>query len=224
MNANVRYIVLSDTETSGLPSAGGKGKAPVLAFDDILLVEVAAVVIDTYEMKIVEEYDGIIKPYTDTYVWQAAAEQTHGLTQEFIKANGQDVKDVYKAYKAVLQKYKNNKVKAVLCGHNFQGFDVPFIERLFSYHDDNLYEYVRWILDTQLFAYLRATEQENYKLGTCCRKEGVELVDAHRALTDTRANAYLMLKYIELLRGQGGQAATAPTQKQSRFRETFQIV
>ena len=41
--ANLRYVIVSDTETSGLPSKGGKGKPEVKAFWDILLVEVAAV-------------------------------------------------------------------------------------------------------------------------------------------------------------------------------------
>lgn len=223
--SNLRYITVSDTETSGLPSKGGKGKEPVLAFHDILLVEVAAVVIDIWELKIVEEYDAIIKPYKDKYVWQPQAEATHGLSEAHLFENGEDIKDVYQAYKGLLTKYKNTKVGAVLCGHNFQGFDIPFIEAMFQYHGDDLYNYVRWIEDTQKLAYYRAIEQENFKLGTCCRKEGIELVDAHRALTDTRANAYLMLKYIEIMRGGGLTQSEAPAQrKESRFRETFQLV
>lgn len=220
--ANLRYVIVSDTETSGLPSKGGKGKPEVKAFWDILLVEVAAVVVDLFEMKIVKEYDAIIKPYKEDYIWSPAAEQTHGLSQNYLNDNGLDIEDVYYDYKNILTTYKNNKVKAVLCGHNFQGFDIPFIEGLFEFHKDDLWEYVRWVEDTQKMAYYRATEQTDYKLETCCRKEGVELVDAHRALNDTRANALLFMKYISVLRGEG--AAQAPTQTiESRFRETFQL-
>lgn len=220
--ANLRYVIVSDTETSGLPSKGGKGKPEVKAFWDILLVEVAAVVVDLFEMKIVKEYDAIIKPYKEDYIWSPAAEQTHGLSQNYLNDNGLDIEDVYYDYKNILTTYKNNKVKAVLCGHNFQGFDIPFIEGLFEFHKDDLWEYVRWVEDTQKMAYYRATEQTDYKLGTCCRKEGVELVDAHRALNDTRANALLFMKYISVLRGEG--AAQASTQTiESRFRETFQL-
>lgn len=225
MRSSLKYMIVSDTETSGLPSKGGKGKPAVLAYHDILLVELAAVVIDIQELKIVEEFDAIIKPYKQDYIWQSAAEQTHGLSQNYLQTNGEDVKDVYKAYASLLSKYKNPKIGAVLCGHNFQGFDIPFIESLFQDHGDNLYNYVRWIEDTQKIAYYRALEQENYKLGTCCRLAGIELVDAHRALPDTRANAYLMLDYIKSLRGESATGgAVQTTRKPSRFRETFQLV
>lgn len=223
--ASLKYVIVSDCETSGLPRKASKDKPELRAFYDILLVEVAAVVVDLFEMEIVEEYDEVIKPYVENYTWQSAAEQTHGLSERYLFENGVDVKDAYKAYKSLLTKYKNNKVQAVLCGHNFQGFDIPFIEGLFEFNKDNLWEYVRWVEDTQKIAYFRAIEQENYKLGTCCTKEGVELVDAHRALTDTRANAKLFMKYIELLRGNGGgQVQKSTSLKPSRFRETFQLV
>ena len=190
-------------------------------------MEVAAVVIDIWDMKIVDEYDVIIKPYVDKYVWQPQAEATHGLSQDHLFKNGVDIKEAYRGYASILSKYKNPKVGAVLCGHNFQGFDIPFIEEMFKWNKDDLYNYVRWVEDTQKMAYYRAIEQENYKLGTCCRLEGVELVDAHRALVDTRANAQLMLKYIEHMRGTGGSspvAAISSTRKESRFRERFQLV
>lgn len=221
--ANLRYLIVSDTETSGLPRKGAKGKPELKAFTDILLIEVAAVVIDIWDMKIVEEYDEIIKPYKDSFDWQSGAENAHGLSLGYITENGVDVREAYEEYLRLLTKYKNNKVGAVLCGHNFQGFDIPFIEGLFEWNQDNLWDYVRWVEDTQKLAYYRAIEQENFKLGTCCRKEGVDLVDAHRALTDTRANALLMLKYIELMRGTG-QSQASSSQKQSRFRENFQLV
>lgn len=221
--SNLRYMIVSDTETSGLPSKGGKGKAPLLAFHDILLVEVAVVVIDIWDMKIVEDFDVIIKPYVENYTWQKQAEEAHGLSEAHLFKNGVDIKDAYKGYASILSKYKNPKIGAVLCGHNFQGFDIPFIEEMFKWNKDDLYNYVRWIEDTQKLAYYRAIEQENFKLGTCCRLEGVELVDAHRALNDTRANALLMLKYIEAFRGVSG-AVSAPKKKESRFREKFQLV
>ena len=103
-------------------------------------------------------------------------------------------------------------------------FDIPFFEGMFAFNNDDLWEYVKFVEDTMKLSYYRATEQENYKLGTCCRKEGIELVDAHRALTDTRANAYLMLKYIELMRGNVVAEPSASVKKESRFRENFQLV
>lgn len=225
MKSNIHYIIVSDTETSGLPTKGGKGKPELKAFYDILVCELAAVVIDIWDMKIVEEYDVLIKPYNETYTWQAAAEQTHGISQKVLMEQGVEIKEVYKSFASLLSKYKNPRIGAVLAGHNFQNFDIPFIEGIFEFNKDDLWKYVGFVEDTMKMAYYSAPEQENFKLGTCCRLNNIDLVDAHRALTDTRANALLMLKYIEKLRGIGVQANKAGSNRiQSRFRQKFQLV
>ena len=224
MKSTIRYVIVADTETGGLPSKGGKGKPAKKAFVDVALCEIALVVVDLWEMKIVEEYDAIIAPYTEGLEYNPNAEAVHGLSVAHLTQNGQDIKDVYLATKTYLKKYANSKIGAVLAGHNFQLFDIPFFEEMFAFCKDNLWDYVKFVEDTMKMAWYRAEEQENYKLGTCCRQEGVELVDAHSALHDTRANALLFLKYIAALRGTGAAAQTAPTQRKSRFRETFQLV
>ena len=65
MKSTIRYVIVADTETGGLPSKGGKGKPAKKAFVDVALCEIALVVVDLWEMKIVEEYDAIIAPYTE---------------------------------------------------------------------------------------------------------------------------------------------------------------
>ena len=217
MNTYVKYICVADTETGGLPNKSKK------AFYDVALCEVAIVVIDCIELKIVDEYSAIIKPYSDTCEYSEQAAAVNGLSKEYLEQNGLPVKQVYSEVKALLKKYTNSRVGAVLCGHNFQLFDVPFFEGLFAYHNDNLWDYVKFIEDTMKLAYYRHTTQENYKLGTCCKAEGVELVDAHRALADTKANALLMVQYLKSLRGTG-EAVTAKAFKKSRFRESFSLV
>lgn len=226
MKTTANYIIVADTETGGLPCKASKGKPEKKAFFDVALCEVALVVIDLNSLKIVSEYEALIQPYKDGLEYNPEAEKVHGLSVQNLKENGEDVKTVYQAIKALLLKYKNPRIGSILCGHNFQLFDVPFFEGLFEFNNDSLWNYVKFVEDTMKLSWYRAIEQENYKLGTCCRLEGVELVDAHRALVDTRANALLMLKYIEHMRGTGGSAAPAisPTRKESRFREKFQLV
>lgn len=225
MNTTVKYVCVADTETGGLPSKGGKGKPEKKAFYDVALVEVALVVVDCINLKIVDEYNEIISPYKEDCEYSPGAESVHGLSKKYLEENGLDVKEVYKGVKSFMKTYANPKIGTILAGHNFQLFDVPFFEGLFNFHGDNLWDYVKFIEDTMKLGWYRAIEQENYKLGTCCTKEGVELVDAHRALTDTRANAKLFMKYIELLRGNGGgQVQKSTSLKPSRFRETFQLV
>ena len=218
METTVKYVIVADSETGGLPNKNKK------AFYDIALAEVAMVVVDCINLDIVTEYNAIIAPYKDGLEYSPQAEEVHGLSVQHLTENGEDIKTVYKDTKALLKKYANKRIGAILAGHNFQLFDIPFFEGMFAFNNDDLWEYVKFVEDTMKLSYYRATEQENYKLGTCCRKEGVELVDAHRALTDTRANAYLMLKYIELMRGNVVAEPSASVKKESRFRENFQLV
>lgn len=224
MNTSVKYMCIADTETGGIPSKGGKGKPEKKAFYDVALCEVAVVVIDCVNLKIVEEYDEIIKPYKDDLEYSPQAEAVHGLSKTILEENGIDAKQAYSDIKRLLKNYANPKIGAIFCGHNFQLFDIPFFEGLFEFNKDNLWDYVKFVEDTMKLSWYRGVEQENYKLGTCCKKEGVELVDAHRALNDTRANAQLMLKYLSYIRGNGGVEAVKSGVKKSRFREKFQLV
>lgn len=219
MNSTIRYIIVGDSETGGLPN---KDKQ---AFYDIALCESAFVVIDIQEMKVVEEWSTLFRPYKDNLEYNPKALEVNGLTVEQLQESGDDLKNIYKEMVTLFKKYKNPRIGAVLAGHNFQPFDMPFLINMFEFCGDNIWNYVTFVEDTMKLAWYRATEQENYKLGTCCRMEGVDLVDAHRALADTKANALLLLKYISYLRGSGeGLDVAAPRMKPSSFRETFQLV
>lgn len=219
MNSTIRYIIVGDSETGGLLN---KGKQ---AFYDIALCEFAFVVIDIQEMKVVEEWSTLFKPYKEGLEYNPKALEVNGLIVEQLQEGGDDLKTIYKEMVALFKKYKNPRIGTVLAGHNFQLFDMPFLVNMFEFCGDSIWNYVTFVEDTMKLAWYRATEQENYKLGTCCRMEGVGLVDAHRALADTKANALLLLKYISYLRGSGeGSEVAAPRMKPSSFRETFQLV
>ena len=215
--SNLQYVICCDFETSGLP------KGSVRPFYDVLAVEFAAVVIDLFSMSIALKNRWLIAPYVDDFIWEPKAEEVHGYKLEYLQQAGQDVKLVYKEIRALFEKYKNKFIGVHLAGHNFAGFDMPFLRNMFEFCGDSLDKYVKYVYDTQFLAYMRAEEQENYKLGTCCKKEGVELVNAHHALDDTIGNAKLFLKYVELLRGIGSMN-TSQGFKQSRFRETFELI
>lgn len=216
MNTSVKYIVMADTETGGLPNKDSK------AFLDVALIEVACVVVDCLTLSIVDRYSNIIKPYKDGLEYNPKTEETHGITRKMIDELGVDCKVVYKDVKELLKKYTNPRQKAILGGHNFTGFDMPFFEEMFRFYDDDIYNYVKWVEDTQKLEYYTTLEGENYKLGTCCTRHGIELVEAHRALKDTESNAELMISYLKRLRGYGASAVEAPV-KEERFRETFQL-
>lgn len=218
--SKIKYLVVSDTETGGLPNKNKK------AFYDVALCEIAFVAIDCVELRCIDEYSDIIYPdYKEGLEYNPQALQVNQLSMDILKSKGVNVKEVYQKSRNFLNKYMNSKMGCVLCGHNFQAFDIPFYEGLFEFNNDNLYNYVSFVEDTMKLAYYRALEQEDYKLSTCCRNEGVTLVNAHRALDDTRANAELMIQYLRYLRGNGGDYTPASSEGiVSRFRERFQLV
>jgi DNA polymerase III alpha subunit (gram-positive type) len=65
----------------------------------------------------------------------------------------------------------------------------------------------------------------DYKLGTCCQKAGVELVNAHRAMADVEATADLFRYLVNCLRSNTQSVSEVVDQKveENRFRSTFEI-
>lgn len=62
------------------------------------------------------------------------------------------------------------------------------------------------IIDTLDLAHEMWEESPNFKLGTCCSKVGVELVESHRALPDTVATAEYFCEYLKRVKGEGSSA------------------
>ena len=54
MKTSVKYVIISDTETGGLPSKDRR------AVFDVALLEVSCCVIDMELLEIIEEYDNLI--------------------------------------------------------------------------------------------------------------------------------------------------------------------
>lgn len=205
-----------DFETGGIPSKDKK------AFYDIASVELAIVVINTINLSIIEEKSWIFEDnYKEDLIYTKEAEDVHGITQKIRQENGTPLKIIYKELKTIFAKYKNPRQLCCMSGHNIS-FDIPFLRNFFEYMKDNVDNYVKYWLDTLLLAHISNIEQINYQLGTCCQLNNIDLVDAHRALNDTAANAQLLISYIKRLRGQG-QDNTDNNKKKIRYRENFQL-
>lgn len=218
MKTSAKYAIAFDFETGDLISATKK------AFYDAAAVEIALVVIDLEQLSIVEEKSFIFKDeYKEGLSYSEQAELVHGITKEIRKSKGVELKEIYKYLVGLFKKYKNPRQLCHLLGHNIISFDVPFLRNFFEYMGDDLDKYVKFYTDTMLLAHLSVLEQENYQLHTCCQINGIDLVNAHRALDDTKANALLFIEYVKRLRGQGLVSQEEKKEKKSRFRETFAI-
>lgn len=206
MKSPVSYIVVFDIETSGLSA------------EKNCMLEVACCVIDN-ELNDVEEYEsGVMKVYDNREIQQQAL-QANGITMNQIE-NGKDPKEVLNELINLFKKYSSGRNKPVLSGHNIDHFDIPFMANFFNVFGKKFEDYVNTDLtiDTMWWARLRRNEQVNYKLGTCCEMEGIELVNAHRAISDTRSNKELVKKYLRSLRSEGDS-----NKEEKRFRKTFEF-
>lgn len=81
---------------------------------------------------------------------------------------------------------------SVLVAHNAK-FDTAFIRRVFKEND---LDFINPILDTLSFARATVKDTKKFNLATLCKKFGVSLVGAHRAVNDAEATAHLFIKLI----------------------------
>lgn len=88
---------------------------------------------------------------------------------------------------------------AVLVAHNAT-FDTSFIRREYKKH--NL-EYNFPVIDTLPLARATIHDIKRFNLGTICKKLGVSLVGAHRAVNDAEATAEVFIKLMEKLNKEG---------------------
>lgn len=207
MRFDVNFVTF-DIETGGLKAE----KNPVL---EIALYSMEKGLDDN------DDYNNIIKPYGD-YVIEDAALAANGMNLDLINEKGIDSGQVVKD---VIKYLKGNKVGRnlpVLCGHNIIKFDIPFMIEFFKFHGEDFTKYYNtdFLLDTMWWSRMYWLESPNYKLGTCCDNAGIELVDAHRAVSDTIANKELVKYFIKSLRS--GEAEGEQKEKK-RFRDTFKF-
>lgn len=217
MKSASKYIICHDIESGGIPSA----EKP--AFDAIALIELAFVVIDMEKLEVCDELSMIFpRDYKEGLIYSSEAEAIHGITETIQKEKAIPLKDIFKKCQALFKKYKNPRQMCTLCGHNIVGFDNAFLENFFKFMGDDLKKYVKFSIDTMQMAHMSYPELENYQLHTVCEKEGIDLVNAHRAGDDTYANALLMINFVKKLRGEGVSDGGTSSAR-NPFREKFAL-
>lgn len=217
MKTSAKYVIVGDFETGGLPNKNKR------AFYDVPLCEIALCVVDLEKLEIVHEYNEIFAPhYKEGLEYEQGAFDATGMSMELLESKGINLRDIFRDIKGIFKKYKNNRQGCTLCGHNWVQFDMPFLRNMFEFFGDDVDSYVTFVVDTLMISHWSSLEQPNYKLGTCCELNGINLVGAHRALADTRANAELLIEYIKKLRGEGQNSVNVGEEKAS-FRETFKL-
>jgi DNA polymerase-3 subunit epsilon len=161
------YVVL-DIETTGLtPQKGGR------------IIELAGVRVR--DGKIVDQFSQFI--YPEMKIYKQTIELT-GITNEMLA--GQPV------YGKVLPEFHKFIGNSVIVAHNAI-FDW---NRFLIYYFDRVGIKVQnEVIDTLKLAKLFQPGQESYKLEALCKLHGISLDNAHRAINDTIATAYLTIAF-----------------------------
>tara|TARA_R110000796_G_scaffold134716_1_gene250499 strand:+ start:1968 stop:2900 length:933 start_codon:yes stop_codon:yes gene_type:complete len=152
-----------------------------------------------------------------------------GISMKLIDEEGLPHDEVYAKIKEMIARHTVGNSKPIIVGHNIgslprriikgkelgpDGFDNPFMEKLFNHYKDDWFACVNEdIVDTLKWARMKWTELPNFTLGTCANEVGLTLKEAHRALPDTIANAKFYIKMMQHLRGQGSEKTTYKRQK-----------
>ena len=217
-------IVVFDIETGGF--SGSKNP----------LVEVCFICYDGVTLEEIDRYEAIIAPHYENPLTKEPLEYTTGALN-IHKISIAMMEEVGKALKVVAQeviaklklwKVKGMMGKPILGGHNILKFDIPFIKTSFSFvkEDVNFEKAINaQKIDSMYFSTFQFPSSKdkgdtsavnvNHKLGSICKALGISLVGAHRASTDTEANAKVIIKWIKSMRGEGTAVASSGLENQN---------
>jgi DNA polymerase III epsilon subunit family exonuclease len=143
------------------------------------IVEIAAVKVKNGT--VVEEWDTLISidrviPYE--------ARRVHGISDAMLVGKPR----IHEAIPTFLR-FANN---GVLVEHSYKAFDVAFLEHAHGRQLDVPYVNT-CTLSRKLFPFMR-----KHSLEECCRRHNIVNEGAHRALSDARATAQLLICLLEL--------------------------
>lgn len=121
-------LLVIDTETSGLANADDASYDPVSG-KVYQIVSIGLIVVNAQTLKTIEElyvevkWDGISE-------WSVGAQRVHGLSPEYLEANGLDMCDAVVEVASLILRHWGPTSPVVLAGHNVVSFDMWFLKRL----------------------------------------------------------------------------------------------
>ena len=195
------YIVY-DLETGGLSP------------EKHAIVQIGMIAIAGDTLEEIERYTTYCKPYHPDLTYEDKALEINKATMKDING-GKDIKVVVGEMIAFFERHKvgNFKKRPIMVGHNIDEFDTTFLRLYFDLVDEDLMKYISpTTMDTLKLAHAKwqhLPDIGKYNLRAACEKAGVDLIDAHGAMTDTEATTNLFRYFLNCMRG--GTAANSPS-------------
>jgi DNA polymerase III epsilon subunit-like protein len=207
---NSNYIIVIDFETDSTDTLNGEP------------VQIASVTIDPYKLEIIKgsEFNSLMKPVkifegtpdevNEKWSKRQGAWDVNKKTKEELE-NAPLPGHVWKAFASHIKKYNKPgwNGKPIPCGHNMQGFDMFFIERLckeYKFVDgqgrQNLFN-TRTMLDTLNLCFLwfeNSPEPDSFSMDNLRKYFGIPLEGGHDALKDVIDTGEVLIRFLRLHR------------------------
>lgn len=160
------------------------------------------------EFREIEEIKDVAEVYFNSCYNPKALEVTNISIDELLK-DGIPYTEACETFKNFLTLHTVGTYKPIVSGHNIEGFDLDFADKLFLDCKLDFRKFInRFTIDTLDWVRLRWIESPSFSLGVCANTLGLTLKEAHRALPDTIANAKVLIALLKSLRGEGSQETT----------------
>lgn len=158
---------------------------------------------DEYLELLSTEHKDIATIYFNSCYNPQALEATH-MSIDLLLKEGISWSEAGLQMKELISRNTVGNYKPIIAGHNIKGFDIPFMEKIFTDCGFDFSKLINsFIIDTLEWARLRWFSLSSFSLGVCSNELGLTLKDAHRALPDTIANAKFLIKLLKSMRGEG---------------------
>jgi DNA polymerase III epsilon subunit-like protein len=127
-----KYVLAFDTETSGLASKSPDPSIDHKTGEFYQTVAWGVVVLDFATYEAVDTYKAFVQPVKGAQ-WNKRAEAVHGLSQEWLAANGKPEEDVMVDLFELILKYWGTTTPIIALGHNVM-FDISFFRSSAARH------------------------------------------------------------------------------------------
>jgi len=202
-NPRIDNFLIFDFETGGFDAS--KNSA----------LEFAGIWIDSYDFREIDRYEALILPFGD-YTIEQQALNANGIKIEEIAEHGVDVSVVVANIiekTNICSKGKMRGKKTVLVGQDVF-FDIGFLyqifketkedmSKVFSGKKDFFGNFQPQTIDTLYLGrtkHAQALDKTTFNLTSLCQYDDIDLINAHRAMSDVESTLALFVKYMQSLR------------------------
>lgn len=234
------YIVCLDFETGGLDSkknAVTQIGMEILEPDTLKSIRQYSNYVKPYHKK--EKKSRVKKlvkknEQPEEYEYTEKALQYTNITMELLDEKGITVEELVSDIIEIFKEANPNNArnyKPILLGQNL-GFDIAFLQQIFDHCGEKLDKYVTTYLDfygnpqpvyfdTQYLSrqyFANDDRISSVKLGLVCDELGVELIEAHEAMSDVKATSGVFTKYSMNMRSSDGQSSDSQEKTRKHFK------